>query len=55
MAETRSVPRETEPLDPFERAVAYAIQEARRLRRQRADQRAKMTVVEGGKRGGEAR
>lgn len=52
----RPVPRETpDPLDPFEHAVAFAIREARRLRREATEHRAKMTVVQGGKReGGEA-
>lgn len=42
-------------LDPFEEAIAFAIREAARQRAaEDAERRAKITVVEGGKRKGAA-
>ncbi len=45
------VPRETDPLDAFERAVVFALERALQRDRERARRRT-MTVVVGGKRGG---
>lgn len=48
----RSVPRETR--DPLVDAIAFAIREALRRRRERTDQRATMAVVDGGRDAGKS-